>query len=232
MNGTLVPPVGWPASLRSGRVRTGRYAIRPATQDDAPLIREFVCGLSVRTQYFRFFTAVSPPSGGLLRALTGSAGRADILVVTDESGAVIGHGMAVDTDADASTGVTRRAADIGLVIADEWQGQGLGSQLLTLVSERAAARGVRVLLLEVLPDNRRMLGIIERRWPDAHRKRMPDALSITAEIEPPELDSPVLPGHLLAAALLDCAARSSGAARSSSAAMSNAARSNTVRSAR
>jgi ribosomal protein S18 acetylase RimI-like enzyme len=204
MSGTLAPsPIRPTASLRSGRVRSGAYAIRAATADDAALIRDFVCGLSVRTQYFRFFTAVSPPSRGLLLALTGGTGGTDILLVTDETGAVIGHGMAVDAEADG-----RRHADIGLVIADGWQGQGLGTQLLTLAAERAAARGIRALLLEVLPENRRMLGIIERRWPDARRKRLPDAISITAEIDPPELDSPVLPGQLLAAALLDCAARS------------------------
>ncbi len=189
-------------SLTGGGAPSGRYLIRTARPDDAALIRDFVCGLSVRTQYFRFFTAVAPPSSGLIRSLSGDSGRSDILLVTDDSGAVIGHGMA----ADAQVGRTH-TADLGLVVADRWQGQGLGTTLLRMLTDRAAERGVEALVLEVLPDNRRMLGIIERRWPHASRERTPDAITITAELIRPDLDYMDFPGQLLAAQLLDCAIR-------------------------
>jgi ribosomal protein S18 acetylase RimI-like enzyme len=211
MDGTLAPlratATGTMAQshLAQDSVPSGRYRVRTAEPADAALIRDFVCGLSVRTQYFRFFTAVAPPGAGLLRALTGENGRADILLVTDPSGAVVGHGMAADGQADG-----RHTADIGLVIADRWQGQGLGTMLLRLLTERAARRGVEMLVLEVLPDNRRMLGIIERRWPHASRQRTPDAITITAELVLPDLDWPALPGRLLAAQLIDCATRGAG----------------------
>jgi len=182
MNGTLMPaPTAAAATaahaagcLASGTASSGGYQLRAAGPQDADAIRDFVSGLSVRTQYFRFFTAVSPPSRGLLRALSGGGRRADILLVTDEQGRVVGHGMAVDDDQDR--------ADIGLVIADRWQGQGLGTSLLRLLVARARRRGISALQLEVLPANTRMLGIIDRHWPDAARKRTPDALSITAPI--------------------------------------------------
>jgi GNAT superfamily N-acetyltransferase len=189
-------------SLTRGRVPSGRFLVRTAGPDDASIIRDFVCGLSVRTQYFRFFTAVAPPGPGLVRALSGGSGRADILLVTDDCGAVVGHGMAADGEASGT-----HTADIGLVIADGWQGQGLGTTLLRLLTDRAAQRGVEVLVLEVLPDNRRMLGIIERRWPHASRERTPDAITITAELIQPDLDYSSIPGQLLAAQLIDCAAR-------------------------
>jgi ribosomal protein S18 acetylase RimI-like enzyme len=198
------PAHGSPAHghLAQDSIPSGRYRVRTAEPGDGALIREFVCGLSVRTQYFRFFTAVAPPSAGLLRALSGENSRADILLVTDVCGAVVGHGMAADGQADG-----RHTADIGLVIADRWQGQGLGTMLLRLLTERAARRGVEALVLEVLPDNRKMLGIIERRWPHASRKRTPDAITITAELIQPDLDYWSMPGRLLAAQLIDCAAR-------------------------
>lgn len=161
-------------SLAAGTTRAGRYRVRASVPDDAEAIREFLCGLSVRTQYLRFFTAVSPPSRGLLRALTAENPQADILLVTDEYGAVIGHGMAVDGRGDRAG-----SSDIGLVLADDWQGLGIGTVLLRQLVARAAARSVRSLLLEVLPDNARMLGIIDRHWPDAERKRTLDALEIT-----------------------------------------------------
>jgi ribosomal protein S18 acetylase RimI-like enzyme len=160
------------------RLPAAGYQVRSAGPHDADRIREFVCGLSTQTQYLRFFTTASPPSSGLLRALTGDgSSRSDILLITDESGAVIGHGMAVDAIQDGL-----RCADIGLVIADRWQGQGLGTMLLGLLTDRATGRGAVALVLEVLPTNARMLGIIDRHWPDACRKRTPDALVITAAI--------------------------------------------------
>jgi ribosomal protein S18 acetylase RimI-like enzyme len=218
MDGTLSPlratatgivPRG---HLADGCVPSGRYNVRTAEPGDADLIRDFVCALSVRTQFFRFFTAVAPPSPGLLRALTGATG-ADIVLVTDDSGVVVGHGMAADgmtADREAGDGQAGgvHTADIGLVINDRWQGQGLGTMMLRLLTERAAERGVEALVLEVLPDNRKMLGIIERRWPHASRKRTPDAIRIVAELIRPGLDDySIVPGELLAAQLIDCAAR-------------------------
>jgi ribosomal protein S18 acetylase RimI-like enzyme len=148
--------------------RTPVALLRRATPDDVTSIREFVCGLSPRSQYLRFFAAVAPPSTGLLRALCGTGG-ADVLLVVDRSGAVIGHGMA----ADAADGLE---TSIGLVVADAWQRRGVGTQVLQALASRAARRGVDSLVLEVLPDNRVMRGIIARRWPDAPAERRQDAI--------------------------------------------------------
>jgi acetyltransferase len=183
MNRTLTLPATLARDARlagevaaAGVTAAGPYVVRTAGPEDAATIREFITGLSVETQYLRFFTVVSPPSGGILRVLAGGP-RADILIITDEHGAVIGHGMAVDADHE-----DRVCADIGLVIADSWQGQGLGTVLLQALVERAFRRGVSALLLEVLPGNNRMLGIISRHWPDAERRRTADAISVTVRI--------------------------------------------------
>ncbi len=179
MNRTLTEPdtLSPEICVAAGVTAAGRYVVRPAGPQDAATIREFITGLSVETQYLRFFTVVSPPSGGLLRALAGGP-RADVLIITDGQGAVIGHGMAVDADRP-----DRVCADIGLVIADSWQGQGLGTVLLQVLLERATRRGVSALLLEVLPGNSRMLGIISRHWPDAERRRTADAISVSVRID-------------------------------------------------
>jgi GNAT superfamily N-acetyltransferase len=153
-------------------------------------IREFVCALSPRSQYLRFFAAVAPPSSGLLRALCGTGG-ADVLLVTDRGGAVIGHGMA----ADATTGDTAARkgleSSIGLVVADDWQRCGIGTQLLDALAGRARRRGVTRLVLEVLSDNRVMLGIIGRRWPDAPAERTPDAIVFRPAIRHPGCSQPI-----------------------------------------
>jgi ribosomal protein S18 acetylase RimI-like enzyme len=163
--------------LRAG---PGSALIRTAGPADADRIRDFVCGLSPRSQYFRFFASVAPPSTGLLRALCGASGSADILLMSDSQGAIIGHAIAADT---------RRAdggleTNIGLVIADAWHQCGLGTTLLTMLVGRAARRGVGALVLDVLPDNTRMRGIIARRWPEAPIERTRDALIFRAPIGP------------------------------------------------
>ena len=145
-----------------------------------------MCSLSPRSQYFRFFASVAPPSTGLLRALSGMTGSADILILTDSGNAVIGHAMA----ADALAADGRLETNIGLVIGDEWQGRGLGTTLLDLLVSRAARRGVRTLVLDVLPANDRMRGIIARRWPDAPAERTRDALVIRPPIGPADAGYP------------------------------------------
>ncbi len=173
----------------------GSGLIRAAGPADTDRIRDFVCRLSPRSRYFRFFASVAPPSTGLLRALCGVTGSADILLLTDSRGNIIGHGMAADTrTADtraahtgaAHTGAAggRVEANIGLVIADEWQHCGLGTMLLSMLVSRAARRGVDALVLDVLPENARMRGIIARRWPDAPTERTRDAIVIRPPMGP------------------------------------------------
>jgi GNAT superfamily N-acetyltransferase len=152
--------------------------LRQARPDDADRISDFVCGLSPEARYLRFFASVAPPSSGLLRVLWGGTG-ADCLLVTDGAGTVIAHGMAADTTVAGGLG-----SNIGLVVTDRWQHQGLGRLLLSTLVGRAARRGVRSLIVDVLPDNHRMLGMIDRRWPGAPRERTRDATIIRPAITP------------------------------------------------
>lgn len=165
--------------------------LREGHEDDSARIRQFVCGLSANSQYLRFFASVAPPSSGLLRVLCGGTG-ADILLVTDESGTVVAHAMAADTAASGGL-----ATNIGLVVADSWQQQGLGTLLLSTLIGRAARRGASSLVLDVLPSNDRMLGIIARRWPDAPRQRTRDAIIISPAIRPWQATS----GHAVPAVI-------------------------------
>jgi len=173
----------WPAGETGSRGTARAVAVscgllREATEHDAARIREFVCGLSPHSQYLRFFATVAPPSSGLLRVLCGGTG-ADILLITDGRGTVLAHAMGADTPVSGGL-----ASNVGLVVADRWQQQGLGTLLLSTLIRRASRRGVSSLVLDVLPANDRMLGIIGRRWPDAPRQRTRDAIIISPAITP------------------------------------------------
>jgi ribosomal protein S18 acetylase RimI-like enzyme len=147
--------------------------IRAAVAADCEAISSFVTGLSLRTRFLRFFAPASPPSPAVLRGMCGAADGSDVLVATD-GGEIVGHVMAVDVAGPDGS----RAADIGLVVADRWQGRGVGSHLLRDVTERAVARGVSTLLMDVLPENRRMLAMISRQWAGAAYEFRPDAVQV------------------------------------------------------
>ena len=161
--------------------QTQEFQVTPASPADAGRISDFVAGLSVRTQFLRFFASVARPSSSLLRALTGARGRTDVLIATDDRGAVIGHAMAADRTADDG----RHLSDLGLVVADGWQGRGVGSALMTALAERAAGRGTDELVMDVLPGNTRMLAIAGRRWPGAPREYNADSVTIRARLNQP-----------------------------------------------
>jgi GNAT superfamily N-acetyltransferase len=163
--------------LALGSATAGNYCVREGGPGDEGGIREFAAGLSEPTRYLRFFSPIPAASPSVLRVLTGGIPGSDILVITDQQGAVIGHGMAADITADG-----RPAVDLGLVIADAWQGQGLGTVLLGLLAQRAASRGARALAVEVLPGNSRMLALLRRHWPNARRTWTGEAFALRADI--------------------------------------------------
>jgi GNAT superfamily N-acetyltransferase len=174
-DGTAVTPSA--DCLAMGPAKAGSYCVREGGPADESKIRAFAAGLSEATRYLRFFTTISPVSASVLRILAGGIPGSDILVITDQQGAVVGHGMATDISADGRPGV-----DLGLVIADAWQGQGLGTLLLELLVQRAASRGARALAVEVLPGNSRMLGLFSRHWPGARRTWNGDAYALSADL--------------------------------------------------
>ena len=167
--GLAAPESGGAAAPGSGDA----VQYRGATASDCEAIRWFVAGLSLHTRFLRFFTPASPPSSSVLRAMCGADRTTDVLVATHD-GVIIGHAMAADSVSPDGCRVT----DIGVVIADHWQNRGVGSMILGRLVARAAARGVSVLVMDVLPENRPMLAMISRRWADPHYEFAADSVTV------------------------------------------------------
>jgi GNAT superfamily N-acetyltransferase len=109
--------------------------------------------------------------------LAGGTPGSDVLVVTDRRGTIIGHGMVAEIPGEG-----RPAVDMGLVMADHWQGQGLGAVLLGLLACRAAGRGSRTLQVEVLPENAGMIALFQHWQPGARQAWTRDAMVLSADL--------------------------------------------------
>jgi GNAT superfamily N-acetyltransferase len=165
------PGTPWPAWP------DGRILIRQAGGGDLGGLRDFLAGLSVRTRHLRFF-AGAPASAAMIRVLAGQRPDADALVAIG-NGEIIGHAMAVDTA--GPPGAT--ATEIGIVVADAWQGRGVGSWLLRALAGRARARGATTLAMDVLVENQRVLAMIAARWPAARHDRSGESVTVHARLE-------------------------------------------------
>jgi GNAT superfamily N-acetyltransferase len=136
--------------------------IRPIRPTDLAVLSDFFAGLSMQSRYQRFFAPVTP-GPALLRILSGSAGGTVDALIAITDGGIVGHAMA----ADRAAPLGGQTADIGVVVADDWQSRGVGSALMRALIAGARARGVTSLTMDVLPGNRQVLAMITGHWPAA-----------------------------------------------------------------
>lgn len=147
--------------------------VRGARTEDLAALRRFIDGLSRESRYFRFLSGGQVGDAVISRVLGRHEGRDIALVVTDGDEVVANAVYAVN-DADE--------AEFAVVVADAWQGRGLGRRLIRHLQQLARAEGLRGMRGDVLSENRRMLalmrefGFTTRRTPgDAytHEVRLP-----------------------------------------------------------
>jgi predicted N-acetyltransferase YhbS len=152
--------------------------IRPGRPADLPALRSFFEDLSVESRYLRFFTPVKP-TDSLLHLLSGGPATVDAVVAVAD-GVIVGHAMATErTEAEASENPCgAQVADIGVVVADDWQRRGVGAALMRALITRAQARGVTSLTMDVLPGNQRVLAMVIGHWPGALIRHSPDSLDV------------------------------------------------------
>ena len=148
-----LPPYPIEAKLRSGI----RVIIRPIEPEDAEREQAFVRGLSPESRYFRFMNTLRELSPQMLERFTHPDATREIALV-----ALTGEGSSAQ-----QIGVARcalmpgsNASEFALVVADAFQGQGLGRLLMQALLTAAKARGLKRIEGLVLNNNQRMLALM------------------------------------------------------------------------
>jgi acetate---CoA ligase (ADP-forming) len=145
---SALPPSG--AILRDGSA----VKVRPVSAGDKAALREFVQRVSTKSLNLRFFGGVDRDRAAASLADCSSSG--DLAFVAQLAGqpSIAAHA------ASYRTGPNR--AEVAFVVADRWQGRGLGSIMFSRLAAAAHEQGVATLMAEVLPENRGMLTVFER----------------------------------------------------------------------
>ncbi len=154
-------PVQYVSSMKT---RTGaNVLIRPIRPEDEPLIVAFHDRLSERTVVQRYFTALDLNARTAHERLTRICfidydRELALVAETVDGGArpVIGGVSRMIREDDG------RSATLAVVVADDFQGQGMGEALVHRALEAARSEGIRNIQIHFLPENARMRSLSKK----------------------------------------------------------------------
>jgi RimJ/RimL family protein N-acetyltransferase len=138
-------------------LRTGdRVLIRPIAPTDKTLLVDGLHRLSPESRYRRFLSPVDELGARQLRYLTEVDHHLhEALVALDpKTGAIVGVARFVRLPDDPVV------AELGIAVVDDWQGRGLGTELLNQLAARAREKGVKRFSAFVLQGNKPMLDLL------------------------------------------------------------------------
>jgi len=135
-----------------------RVRLRLTRPSDGPLVRAFLEGLSEETRTLRFLAPTPGISDSAVRHFTFYDPRERLMLAATMP---VGGSERVVGLADAAFLATG-LAEIGVVVDDGSQGQGLGKLLSEAVASVAITRGATRLKAEMLDGNAPMLRLLER----------------------------------------------------------------------
>ena len=136
----------------------GSYTVRPIHPADADMLQALVRGLSPESRYFRFASSFAElPLRMLSRFTLIDYDREMALVAVDHNNAdhqrIVGVSRFV-TNADGTS------CEFALVVADDFNGRGIGTRLMLAIIEAARAKGLTEMMGLVLVGNTSMLRLV------------------------------------------------------------------------
>jgi GNAT superfamily N-acetyltransferase len=165
--------LGARVALRDG----SRVRIRQMHPSDDELLLRGFGRLSPESRYRRFLTPLADLPKRMVRYLSDLDHRDhEAMIALDEQGKE-GLGIARFVR-DPKRG---DAAEVAVTVIDDWQGRGLGTQLLKAISARARDEGIKTFTALVLAQNHEMLDLLGRLGP----ARVVDQATGVLQIEVP-----------------------------------------------
>ena len=145
---------GTPVVLRDGST----VLIRPVRSTDAPLLADGFALLSPQSRQMRFLGTKTTLSAAELRYLT----KVDHYHHEAIGALSAADGRGVGIARYVRDGGDPQAAEIAVTIADDWQGRGLGTELLSRLSERARQAGIHRFTALVAAENVAVAGLARK----------------------------------------------------------------------
>ncbi|HET8616746.1 MAG TPA: bifunctional GNAT family N-acetyltransferase/acetate--CoA ligase family protein [Actinomycetales bacterium] len=169
-------PAHWEADvvLRDG----GVVHVRPIRPEDAEAVHVFHAGQSAESIYLRFFAP-------LPRLSDREVARFTQVDYVDRVGLVATLG-------DAIVGIARYdriedgRAEVAFNISDAHQGRGIGTVLLEHLLAAARERGITKFVAEVLPQNRKMMGVFTEAGYEVSHHYEDGVIALSFDISPTE----------------------------------------------
>ncbi len=151
----------YPEELETYRtIKTGlEVFLRPVRISDEPLLKDFFYSLSDKSLYRRFSSARTDMPHERLQefVIIDYTKKMIILAVKEQEGKeeILGLGQY-----EINEGT--RTAEVALVVKDDYQRQGMGTELLTYLTQLAKKQGLLGFTAEVLVENRPMFRLFEK----------------------------------------------------------------------
>jgi acetyltransferase len=153
-------PRRWVQRLELRHEKVGM--LRPIRPDDAVALQKFVRGLSEEARYMRFVSMMRELTPRMLSRYTHVDYHRELALVatvpeTDDAGQTVESIIGLAHYLRNADGL---GAEYALVIADDWQGHGLGRRLMSRLIEAAREQGLTYIEGLVLSNNRPMLSLM------------------------------------------------------------------------
>ncbi len=150
----------WP--MRGG----GEYTIRPIHPDDAQMLQDLVHNLSPESRYYRFVSSLTELPPSMLSRLTlidYDREMALVAIHTERKAGEDGEILETERIVGVSRYITnpdKSSCEFSLVVADDFNGKGLGSRLMLSIMEEARDKGLAEIEGLVLANNAGMLKLM------------------------------------------------------------------------
>ncbi len=180
MDGSPDLPPGYPRAWEADIVLSdGSVAlVRPILPEDTEGIHRFHAGQSAESVYLRFFAPLPRISDKDIRRFTHVDYHARVALVVLVRDEIAGIGRFDQLDEG------EHSAEVAFNVADAHRGRGIGSVLLEHLADIGSSVGVRRFIAEVLPQNRRMLGVFQEAGFEVSHEYDDGLIAVSFDIEP------------------------------------------------